>query len=70
MSELEFWSKASGGQNAAGTGGHIVNPHQVNSGMLSVGDTVLVPTGTPHWFGIPGEPPVLLGNKNPSLPNP
>ena len=33
---------------------------------LKAGDVVLIPAGTPHWFGVPGEPLVLLGIKIPS----
>ncbi|MGZ3306011.1 MAG: cupin domain-containing protein [Asticcacaulis sp.] len=62
------------------TGGTMVNPHVVNKGQtdgdaieggttrqLSPGDFVLIPAGTPHWFGIPGEPLVLLGTKIPQV---
>ncbi len=61
------------------TGGHLKNPHQTGAGQLDgdeieggttrqlvAGDVVLIPAGTPHWFGIPGEPLVLLGIKIPS----
>lgn len=60
-------------------GGQMKNPKLVRPGFidadvidggttrtLSVGDVVLIPAGTPHWFGIPGEPLVLLGIKIPS----
>lgn len=33
---------------------------------LAQGDVVLIPAGVPHWFGIPGEPLVLLGIKIPT----
>ena len=65
------------------TGGHMKNPHQVSPGQMDgdaieggttrplvAGDVVLIPAGTPHWFGIPGEPLVLLGIKIPSPPAP
>ena len=65
------------------TGGHMKNPHQTGPGQMDgdaieggttrplvAGDVVLIPAGTPHWFGIPGEPLVLLGIKIPSPPNP
>ena len=65
------------------TGGHMKNLHQVSPGQmdgdaieggtsrpLAAGDVVLIPAGTPHWFGIPGEPLVLLGIKIPSPPAP
>lgn len=32
---------------------------------LGVGDTMLIPAGTPHWFGVTGEKLVLLGMKLP-----
>jgi mannose-6-phosphate isomerase-like protein (cupin superfamily) len=61
------------------TGGHLKNPHSTGAGQLDgddieggttrqlvAGDVVLIPAGTPHWFGIPGEPLVLLGIKIPS----
>ena len=63
------------------TGGHLVNPKLVKPGQmdgdtieggttrqLAPGDVVLIPAGVPHWFGIPGEPLVLLGTKIPSPP--
>ena len=78
VAEAEYFTVVQG-SGVLVTGGHMVNPHQVNAGMLDgdtieggttrelkVGDTVLIPAGTPHWFGIPGEPLVLLGIKIPS----
>lgn len=65
------------------TGGILKNPHLVSPGFidgdvieggttrpLEQGDFVLIPAGVPHWFGIPGEPLVLLGTKipNPTVP--
>ncbi len=60
------------------TGGTMVNPKLVREGFvdgdviqggttrtLKPGDFVLIPAGVPHWFGIPGEPLVLLGIKVP-----
>ncbi|WP_443750440.1 cupin domain-containing protein [Asticcacaulis solisilvae] len=60
------------------TGGTMVNPKLVRDGFvdgdviqggttrqLKAGDFVLIPAGVPHWFGIPGEPLVLLGIKVP-----
>lgn len=82
VAEAEYFTVVQGTGTLV-TGGHMVNPHQVNAGMLDgdtieggttktlvVGDTVLIPAGTPHWFGIPGEPLVLLGIKIPSPPAP
>ncbi|MBW8882789.1 MAG: cupin domain-containing protein, partial [Asticcacaulis sp.] len=61
------------------TGGTMVKPKLVREGFvdgdvidggttrpLAQGDVVLIPAGVPHWFGIPGEPLVLLGIKIPS----
>lgn len=61
------------------TGGTMVNPKLVRDGFvdgdviqggttrtLAPGDVVLIPAGVPHWFGISGEPLVLLGIKIPS----
>lgn len=80
IAEAEYFTVVQG-SGVLVAGGHMVNPHQVNAGMLDgdtieggttrelkVGDTVLIPAGTPHWFGIPGEPLVLLGIKIPSPP--
>ena len=80
VAEAEYFTVVQGTGTLV-TGGHMVHPHQVNAGMLDgdaieggttrtlvVGDTVLIPAGTPHWFGIPGEPLVLLGIKIPSSP--
>ena len=33
---------------------------------LRKGDVLLIPAGVPHWFGITGEPLVLLGTKLPA----
>ena len=81
-SEAEYFTVVQGSGTLV-TGGHLKNPHQVNPNNLDgdvieggttralvVGDTVLIPAGTPHWFGIPGEPLVLLGIKIPSPPAP
>ncbi len=78
VEEAEYFTVVEG----SGTlvyGGQMKNPKLVRTGFidgdaidggttrtLSVGDTVLIPAGTPHWFGIPGEPLVLLGIKIPS----
>lgn len=82
VAEAEYFTVVQG----AGTlvsGGHLTNPHKVRPGQmdgdaieggttrpLAVGDVVLVPAGTPHWFGITGQPLVLLGIKIPSPPSP
>ena len=61
------------------TGGTLRQPRSVREGFidgevieggttrpLAEGDFVLIPAGVPHWFGIPGEPLVLLGIKIPT----
>lgn len=61
------------------TGGTMSHPRLVREGFidgeaieggttrpLAQGDFVLIPAGVPHWFGIPGEPLVLLGIKIPT----
>jgi mannose-6-phosphate isomerase-like protein (cupin superfamily) len=35
---------------------------------LGPGDVILIPAGTPHWFGITGDRLVLLGTKLPRAP--
>jgi len=78
--EAEYFTVVQG-SGVLVTGGHLVKPHPVNAGLvdgdtieggntrqLNTGDVVLIPAGTPHWFGIPGEPMVLLGIKVPSPP--
>lgn len=35
---------------------------------LRTGDVVLIPAGTPHWFGVTGARLVLLGTKIPQRP--
>ena len=37
-------------------------------GTLGPGDVILIPAGTPHWFGISGDRLVLLGTKLPRAP--
>jgi len=82
VAEAEYFTVVQG----AGTlvsGGRMKNPRQVNPGFIDgdvieggttrplvAGDVVLIPAGTPHWFGITGEPLVLLGIKIPSPPAP
>ena len=67
--------------DGAGTlvsGGTLVEPETTNPDLvqgsrieggttrkLGRGDVILVPAGTPHWFGITGERLVLLGIKLP-----
>ena len=64
------------------TGGTLIGAQQVRPGFvdgdriehgttrpLHQGDTVLIPAGVPHWFGIPaGTTLVLLGIKVPTPP--
>lgn len=60
------------------TGGTMTQSHEVRPGFidgdaieggvsrpLTQGDVALIPAGVPHWFGIPGEPLILLGIKVP-----
>lgn len=60
------------------SGGRLVDPVTTNPTLvegsrieggttrtLNPGDVVLVPAGTPHWFGITGDRMVLLGTKIP-----
>ena len=67
------------GRGTLVTGGTLVAPRQVSPGFidgevieggttrsLAPGDFALIPAGVPHWFGIPGEPLVLLGIKVPT----
>jgi len=69
------------GEGTLVTGGHLTNPRLVSPGQMDgdaieggttrplvAGDVVLIPAGTPHAFGITGEPLVLLGIKIPSPP--
>lgn len=69
------------GEGTLVTGGHLTNPRLVSPGQmdgdaieggtakpLAAGDVVLIPAGTPHGFGITGQPLVLLGIKIPSPP--
>lgn len=67
--------------DGAGTlvsGGTLIEPETTNPDLvqgsrieggttrkLARGDVILVPAGTPHWFGITGERLVLLGIKLP-----
>lgn len=80
--EAEYFTVVQGSGTLV-TGGHLSKPHLVRPGFmdgdvieggttrpLAVGDTVLIPAGVPHWFGIPGQPLVLLGIKIPSPPAP
>ena len=65
------------------SGGHLKNPRLTSPGQmdgddieggttrpLAPGDVVLIPAGTPHGFGVGGQPLVLLGIKIPSPPAP
>ena len=58
------------------SGGRLVDPATTNPTLiegsrieggttraLHVGDVFLIPSGTPHWFGIEGDRLVLLGTK-------
>ena len=80
LAEAEYFTVVQG-QGTLVTGGHLRNPRLVKPGQmdgdaieggttrpLHAGDVVLIPAGVPHWFGIPGEPLVLLGTKIPSPP--
>jgi len=82
VQEAEYFTVVQGA-GVLVTGGHLKNPHEVKPNQLdgdsieggttrqlAVGDVVLIPAGTPHWFGIPGEALVLLGIKIPSPPAP
>jgi mannose-6-phosphate isomerase-like protein (cupin superfamily) len=75
--EAEYFTVVQGSGELV-TGGTMVKPHTVREGFidgdaieggtsrkLAAGDVVLIPAGTPHWFGIPGEPMILLGIKVP-----
>jgi len=73
--EMEYATVIAG----AGTlvsGGTLAEPTVVNPGLiegsrivggttrrLAPGDVMLIPAGTPHWFGITGDRLVLLGTK-------
>jgi len=61
------------------SGGTLVDPKVTNPTLtegsrieggttrtLRPGDVILIPAGTPHWFGISGEKLVLLGVKIPT----
>ena len=78
VAEAEYFTVVQGTGTLV-SGGKMVNPKLVRPGFidgdaidggttrtLHPGDTVLIPAGTPHGFGIPGEPLVLLGIKIPS----
>jgi len=80
VAEAEYFTVVQGSGTLV-TGGQMRNPHFVREGFvdgdgidggttrqLAPGDVVLIPAGVPHWFGIPGEPLVLLGIKIPSPP--
>lgn len=82
VEEAEYFTVVQGTGTLV-TGGQMKNPKLVRPGFidgdvieggttrtLTVGDVVLIPAGVPHWFGIPGEPLVLLGIKIPSPPAP
>ena len=82
VAEAEYFTVVQG-SGVLVSGGHMRNPQLVRQGFidgdaieggttrtLSAGDVVLIPAGVPHWFGIPGEPLVLLGIKIPSPPAP
>ena len=82
LAEAEYFTVVQGTGTLV-TGGHMVNPRTTKPGQmdgdaieggatrqLAAGDVVLIPAGTPHWFGIPGAPLVLLGIKIPSPPAP
>jgi mannose-6-phosphate isomerase-like protein (cupin superfamily) len=78
VEEAEYFTVVQGTGTLV-AGGQMKNPKLVRAGFvdgdaieggatrtLQPGDVVLIPAGTPHWFGIPGEPLVLLGIKIPS----
>ena len=80
LAEAEYFTVVQGSGTLV-SGGHMINPRLVKPGQMDgdaiesgttrplvAGDVVLIPAGTPHWFGIPGEPLVLLGIKIPSPP--
>lgn len=61
------------------SGGRLVDPSTTNPGLvegsriaggterpLAPGDVILIPAGTPHWFGVSGDRLVLLGIKLPA----
>ncbi len=81
-SEIEYFTVVQGSGTLV-SGGHMVNPKTVRPGFidgdsieggatstLAAGDVVMIPAGVPHWFGISGEPLVLLGTKIPATPAP
>lgn len=64
------------GEGTMISGGKLVDPATTNPTLiegsrieggttrtLHVGDVFLIPSGTPHWFGITGDRLVLLGTK-------
>jgi mannose-6-phosphate isomerase-like protein (cupin superfamily) len=64
------------GEGTMVSGGRLVDPATTNPTLiegsrieggttraLHVGDVFLIPSGTPHWFGIEGDRLVLLGTK-------
>jgi mannose-6-phosphate isomerase-like protein (cupin superfamily) len=60
----------SGGRmiDAATTSPDLIEGSRIEGGTtraLMPGDTILIPAGTPHWFGIDGGRLVLLGMKLP-----
>ena len=78
VAEAEYFTVVQGSGTLV-SGGKMVNARLVRPGFvdgdaidggttrtLHAGDPVLIPAGTPHWFGIPNEPLVLLGIKIPS----
>lgn len=78
VAEAEYFTVVQGTGTLV-TGGHLVNPRTVKPGQMDgdtieggvtrtlvAGDFVLIPAGVPHWFGVPGQPLVLLGTKIPS----
>lgn len=55
------------------TNAHLTEGSRIEGGItraLKPGDVILVPAGTPHWFGITGERLVLLGIKLPASSKP
>lgn len=80
LEEAEYFTVVQGAGTLV-TGGHLSHPRLVKPGQmdgdaieggatrqLAAGDVVLIPAGVPHWFGISGQPLVLLGIKVPSPP--
>ena len=70
------------GEGTMVSGGKMVDPATKNPTLiegsrieggttrtLHVGDVFLIPSGTPHWFGITGDRLVLLGTKIAQAPH-